>query len=153
MSQSKGQIIKFGSAITVIVFALCYLAWTGVQESKSYYMTIKELHSDPSAYTKRLRVGGNVEPGSIHQVGTTADFVLVEVDPKTSERSTLRVNYKGTEPPPDTFKDNAQALVLGEFSKDGTFHAREIQAKCASKYAAQPATAGAAPSPSGAKGN
>lgn len=63
---------------------------------------------------------------------------MVEVDPKTKERQTLRVNYTGTEPPPDTFKDNAQALVLGELGKDGVFQAKEIQAKCASKYAAAP---------------
>ena len=90
-----------------------------------------------------------VEPGSIHQIGTTADFVLVEVDPRTNERSTLRVNYRGTEPPPDTFKDNAQALVIGEFGKDGTFQAREIQAKCASKYEAKIPGQVAAPVKSG----
>jgi cytochrome c-type biogenesis protein CcmE len=46
------------------------------------------------------------------------------------------VAYKGAEPPPDTFKDNAQALVVGEYGKDGVFQANQIQAKCASKYAA-----------------
>ena len=90
-----------------------------------------------TAYTKRLRVAGNVVPGTIHQVGTNADFILVEQDPQTKQRQELRVSYKGTEPPPDTFKDNAQALVMGEFGKDQVFHAREIQAKCASKYAPQ----------------
>jgi cytochrome c-type biogenesis protein CcmE len=83
------------------------------------------------AYTKRLRVAGNVQPGSIRQAGTNADFTIVEQD------QVLRVSYKGKEPPPDTFKDNAQALVIGEYGKDGVFHAREIQAKCASKYAPQ----------------
>ena len=45
------------------------------------------------------------------------------------------------EPPPDTFKDNAQALAIGTYGRDGVFHATQIQAKCASKYApAQPKT-------------
>jgi cytochrome c-type biogenesis protein CcmE len=118
--------------IAIIVVSLAYLAYTGVQESKSYYVTIKELHSmGDGAYTKRLRVAGNVQPGSIRQAGTNADFTIVEQD------QVLRVSYKGKEPPPDTFKDNAQALVIGEYGKDGVFHAREIQAKCASKYAPQ----------------
>lgn len=139
----NSKYVRFGVAITVVVLALGYLAYTGVQEGKSYYVTIKELHSmGNDMHTKRLRVGGNVVPGSIRKVGTNADFVLVEQDPKTNDRQELRVSYKGVEPPPDTFKDNAQALVLGEFGQDGVFHAKEIQAKCASKYATQPGANG-----------
>ena len=141
MTQSQSKYAKFAAAVAVVVLALSYLAWTGVQESKSYYVTIKELHAmDASVYTKHLRVGGNVAPGTIRKIGSNADFLLVEVDPKTNERQEMRVSYKGTEPPPDTFKDDAQALVVGEFGKDGTFHAHEIQAKCASKYAPQQKT-------------
>ena len=57
------------------------------------------------------------------------DFILVEQD------LSLPVSYAGTEPPPDTFKDNSQALAEGSFGKDGVFHAKGLQAKCASKYA------------------
>lgn len=148
MASQKAKYVRFGAVISIIVLALGYLAYTGVQESKSYYVTIKELHAmGDSAYTKRLRAAGNVVPGSIRQVGTNADFLLVEEDPQTKERQTLRVSYKGTEPPPDTFKDNSQALVLGEYGRDGVFHAKEIQAKCASKYAPQQgASASNAPS-------
>ena len=136
MAAQKSKFVRFGILIFIIVASLGYLAWTGVQESKSYYVTIAELRQlGDVAYTRRLRVAGNVEPGSIRQVGTNADFVIVEQDPQTKETQTLRVSYKGTEPPPDTFKDNSQALVLGEYGKDGVFHAKEIQAKCASKYA------------------
>jgi cytochrome c-type biogenesis protein CcmE len=139
MAPQNRKFVRFGVAIAIIVVSLGYLAYTGVQESKSYYVTIKELHGlGDNAYTKRLRVGGSVQPGSIRQAGTNADFVLVEQDPRTpGEVQSLRVSYKGTEPPPDTFKDEAQALVVGEFGRDGVFHAHEIQAKCASKYAPQ----------------
>jgi cytochrome c-type biogenesis protein CcmE len=53
------------------------------------------------------------------------------------------VSYKGSEPPPDTFKDDAQALAEGTYGRDGVFHATVLQAKCASKYA--PAQPGAQP--------
>jgi cytochrome c-type biogenesis protein CcmE len=51
------------------------------------------------------------------------------------EGHTLPVVYQGTEAPPDTFKDNSQALAEGSFGRDGVFHAKKLQAKCASKYA------------------
>jgi len=123
---------RFGIAIAVIILGLGCMAYIGVQQSKSYYVQIKDFHSmGHDAYEKHLRVAGNVQPGSIHSRGTNADFVLVE------NGQLLNVSYKGAEPPPDTFKDNAQALVQGEYGKDGVFHANQIQAKCASKYKAQ----------------
>ncbi|HXY49572.1 MAG TPA: cytochrome c maturation protein CcmE [Terriglobales bacterium] len=138
MSSDTSRYLKFGGATVLILMMLGYLAYTGVQESKSYYVTIKELQDmRDGAYSKRLRVAGNVQPGSIKRNGTHVDFILVEQD------RTLPVSYAGTEPPPDTFKDNSQALAEGSFGRDGIFHAKALQAKCASKYA--PAQPGAAP--------
>ena len=132
MSSQTTKFLKFGGAMVAILLALGYLAYTGVQESKSYYVTIKELHGmGDSAYTKRLRVAGNVQPGSIRRSGMNVNFVLIE-----NEQS-LNVVYKGTEPLPDTFKDDAQALAEGSYGRDGVFSAKQIQAKCASKYAPQ----------------
>ena len=132
MSSQSGKIAKFGSALVVILLALGYLAYTGVQESKSYYVTIKELRGmGDGAYAKRLRVAGTVQPGSIKRSGTNMNFALMEND------QVLNVVYNGTEPPPDTFKDNAQALAEGHFGRDNVFYAKQIQAKCASKYAPQ----------------
>ena len=68
-------------------------------------------------------------PGSIKRQGTHLEFQLVE------EGRMIPVVYSGTEAPPDTFKDNAQALAEGKYGKDGVFRATNIQAKCASKYA------------------
>ena len=127
---SSGRYLRFGIAIAIIVAALSYLAFTGIQDSKSYYVTIKELQGmGGQAHAKRLRVAGQVVPGSIHRQGAGADFQIDEQGLK------LQVAYRGTEPPPDTFKDNAQALVEGSYGSDSVFHAQQIQAKCASKYA------------------
>src|SRR5229473_338979 len=117
MSSQTSKFLKFGSAMVVILLALAYLAYTGVQESKSYYVTIKELRGmGDGAYTKRLRVAGNVQPGSIRRSGTNVNFVLIEND------QLLNVVYSGTEAPPDTFKDDSQALADGSFGRDGVFH-------------------------------
>ena len=143
MSSETSKYLKFGGATIVILLTLGYLAYTGVQETKSYYVTIKELRTmGDSVYTKRLRVAGNVQPGSIKRVGTKVEFTLVEND------QVLPVVYSGTEAPPDTFKDNSQALADGSFGRDGVFHAKQLQAKCASKYAPQqPGTGTATPAP------
>ena len=69
------------------------------------------------------------KPGSIRRTGTHVQFVLIEQD------QLLSVDYTGTEAPPDTFKDDSQALADGSFGRDGVFHAKALQAKCASKYA------------------
>jgi cytochrome c-type biogenesis protein CcmE len=123
-------------ATLVIVATVAYLALTGVRDNKSYYVTIGELNAMGSkAYVRHLRVAGNVAPGSIHRVGTYVDFSLLEQGRK------LDVSYKGTEPPPDTFKDDAQALADGTYGHDGIFHATQLQAKCASKYAPAAPTA------------
>jgi cytochrome c-type biogenesis protein CcmE len=128
----RNRYIRFGVVIVVLLVSLGYLAWTGVNESKSYYVTIKELQTMDGRYSKRLRVAGNVVPGSIKRQGTHVEFVLKEND------LTLPVVYTGTDAPPDTFKDDSQALAEGTFGKDNIFHAKQLQAKCASKYAPAP---------------
>ena len=130
--------IKFIVATLVIVATIAYLSFTGGRDNKSYYVTIGELQGmGNKAYVRHLRVAGNVAPGSIHRMGTSATFDLLEQGRK------LSVVYQGSEPPPDTFKDDAQALAVGTYGRDGVFHATQLQAKCASKYA--PAQPGAQP--------
>lgn len=124
---------KFILASVIILLVVGWLAYTGVRENKSYYVTISELQSmGGKAYTRHLRVAGNVQPGSIQRAGTNAHFALLE------QGRVLQVTYQGSEPPPDTFKDDAQALAIGTYGRDGVFHATQLQAKCASKYAPAP---------------
>jgi cytochrome c-type biogenesis protein CcmE len=131
--------VRVGIAIAVIVGTIGWLAFSGYGSSKSYYVTIAELGGmGDKAYKANLRVEGFVKPGSIEQNGTNVSFVLNEFEshsPKAAQSRSLRVSYKGSEPPPDTFKDDAQALALGTYGRDGVFHANGLQAKCASKYA------------------
>lgn len=136
--QSNRTTLRIVIATIIILGTIGYLAFTGVEANKSYYVTIQELQGmGGRAYTRHLRVAGNVQPGSIERDGAHLQFVLVEQGRK------LNVNYAGGDPPPDTFKDNAQALAVGMYGRDGVFHATQIQAKCASKYA--PAKQGAMP--------
>jgi len=139
--------LRIGIAAAIIVGTIGWLAISGAEANKSYYVTIAELNGmGGKAYSSQLRVEGFVKPGSIVQDGPHVTFVMNEFEshsPKASTGRVLTVIYKGTEPPPDTFKDDAQALAIGTYGRDGVFHATSLQAKCASKYA--PAQPGAAP--------
>ena len=142
--QQRSQSLRIGLAVVVVLGVIAWLAISGIQSNKSYYVTISELQGmGGKAYTRHLRVAGNVAPGSIERNGTHAQFVLVELGKR------LPVQYAGVEPPPDTFKDNAQALAIGTYGRDGVFRATELQAKCASKYAPakNPGAAPATPAP------
>jgi cytochrome c-type biogenesis protein CcmE len=124
---------KFGVGVGIIVVSLSALAWMGARESKTYYHTVAELSSlDATAQRQRIRVGGDVEAGSIQHLTGRVDFVI------KAEGHSLPVSYVGHDPLPDTFKDGAQCLVEGRAMPDGRFVAEQVQAKCASKYEAAP---------------
>lgn len=124
---------KFAIGSGIILVALACLAYAGYTQSRTYYHTIAELSLlRGSALRHRMRVSGDVRPGSIVRFPGRVDFVLEE------QGNSLNVSYAGRDPLPDTFKDGAQALVEGRMMPDGRFVAEQVQAKCASKYEATP---------------
>jgi cytochrome c-type biogenesis protein CcmE len=124
---------KFAVLIVIIVGTLAWLAAGGISETKTYYKEISEISKiSGDALDSRLRVAGDVEKGSIVRNGREVRFVLYQNEHK------LNVLYDGIDPLPDTFRDGAQALAEGKLRPDGVFHAKKIQAKCASKYEAKP---------------
>ena len=124
---------KIIGGIVVILATISWLAVSGIQESKTYYVTVTELQAmGDQAYSRRHRVGGDVAVGSIQRHDERVSFTLIQ------DKKTLPVVYVGTDPLPDTFRDRAQALADGSYGRDGVFTAKKIQAKCASKYEAKP---------------
>jgi cytochrome c-type biogenesis protein CcmE len=121
--------IKFGILTTVILATLGWLAVGGISASSSYYKTVVEVQKmGDKVGDKKLRLAGDVAPGTIKRDGNRVSFSLKE------HSQTIAVVYEGIEPLPDTFRDNAQAVAEGKMAADGVFHATKIQAKCASKY-------------------
>jgi len=129
---SAGKPTKFIIGIAIVLAAIAWLAFTGFEDSKSYYRTVREVQArGVDLADQRIKVGGAVEEGSIEWDGNEMHFRLVQ-DPDV-----LPVVYRGKDPVPDTFKENGQAVVEGRILEDGTFEAVKIQAKCASKYEAK----------------
>jgi len=131
-----GKYGKFAILMGIIICSLLWLATASVSGSKTYYVTIPELFKmGNEASVKRVRVGGDVQKDSIVRGTGVVRFTLVQ------DKLTLPVVYEGRDPLPDTFKDGAQALAGGRLDSAGVFHAQEVQAKCASKYAPKPGVA------------
>jgi cytochrome c-type biogenesis protein CcmE len=127
---------KFAVLIAIIIGSLLWLAAAGIKGSQTYYKTISELRGmGHDAQTRHIRVGGDVQSHSIVRGDGVIKFNLVQ------DKEVLAVAYEGRDPLPDTFKDGAQALADGRLGTDGVFHASQIQAKCASKYAPKPGQA------------
>lgn len=148
-------LVKFAILVVTIIGTLTWLAVGGIKETGTYYKTISELSSmGDKARDQKIRIGGDVEQGSIVRSGGEVRFVLScrvvagacvlptdappSAAPAAGERLMLKVVYSGTEPLPDTFRDGAQALADGKVLADGSFQASKIQAKCASKYEGKP---------------
>ena len=129
--------MKFIIGVTLISASIVYLGVTGFQQEYSYYLFADEFvqklpEMRDSAYTENYRVAGYVKEGSIMRGNENLRFTL------EYNGSAIPVEYVGTGPVPDTFKDLSEAVVDGKYTAEGVFHADKIQAKCASKYTAEP---------------
>ncbi len=146
--------IKFIIGGVLILAAVVYLIASSTQASAEYFMTINELKAQGSNDVgKSLRVSGAVigstiqydpqtltlqfevanVPGdnaTIDAEGGLAAVLHAAVSNPNSAR--MQVVYVG--PKPDLLKDEAQAIMTGEYGADGVFHADELLLKCPTKY-------------------
>lgn len=129
----QGKRIKFGVGIGVILAVVAWLAVSGFEQNKTYYVTVNELLAGKAA-RERVRLGGVVVAGSIQRRGGQVTFRV------TQDTASVPVVYVGSDTLPDTFVGGAQAIVEGNYLANGVFQADHIQAKCASKYQAAPPT-------------
>ena len=106
---------------------------SSISETGVYYLTPTELtakmQADPGFSNAGVKVGARVVPGSIKR-DPGGKRVRVPGDRRQQDRS--RSIYRGIAP--DTFTDSVDVVVGGRMGTDGTFHATELLAKCASRY-------------------
>ncbi|MBX6340836.1 MAG: cytochrome c maturation protein CcmE [Thermomicrobiaceae bacterium] len=116
----------------VIVAAVAYLIYTATQSTAaSYFVTVGELQQQAALNDgHRVRVGGNVKPGTI-QKGGPGEPIRFEV---TDGTAVMPVSYTGDLP--DIFTDNVQVVVEGTYHANGTFEADTLLTKCPSKFEA-----------------
>src|SRR5438128_9748612 len=110
----KRKQLKFAIGSIVIILTLSYLAYSGFQETKTYYQTVPELYAmKDKAYGMKVQVSGDVVAGSKTRDGKDVIFTIGQ------EPQTLHVRYIGKEPLPDTLIDHATAMATGKLGHDG----------------------------------
>jgi cytochrome c-type biogenesis protein CcmE len=136
MSRQNRKIISGLVTLGLLVGGVAYLFASSAGEAFEYYKHVDEILAQPGQWEhKRVQMHGFVVPGSISR---KLDKEHQQVEYKfraVNCGKEMEVRYAGTVP--DTFKDRAEVVLKGTIA-DGTFQARDISAKCPSKYQARP---------------
>jgi len=119
----------------VLALAVGFLIYNSMQgTAAAYFVTVGELQAQADKVDgTRVRVGGDVVPGSI-QMGGPGEPIRFQV---TDGTHAVDVVYR--EVVPDIFSDHVQVIVEGTFHKGQEFQADTLLTKCPSRFeAAQP---------------
>jgi cytochrome c-type biogenesis protein CcmE len=120
---------RFLIGALVIVGALSYIMYGGMQEAMVYFKMPSELKADESiSRDKFLRMGGMVVKGSLQADVKNLTYKFDLSDGTAS----IPVLFKGI--PPDLFTEGKGAVVEGRIGSDGVFQATTIMAKHAEEY-------------------
>lgn len=148
------KINKFVIGGLLILGAVVFLIWNATTNASQFFMTVDELQAKgPEIVDKNLRVSGAVIGDTIQYDPQTltltfevahvpADAPEIETEGGLAEalhqavmdpsRARMTVVYVGVKP--DLLRHEAQAIVTGQLSADGVFHADELLLKCPTRY-------------------
>jgi len=113
----------------IILAALAYIIYGGMQQAIVYFVTASELKAkEPNSTNKFLRMGGMVVTGSLQK---DLKNLIYRFD-LTDGSASFPVFFRGV--PPDLFTEGKGAVVEGSIGPDGVFQATTIMAKHAEEY-------------------
>ena len=139
MSRQKRKIVSGLLTLGLLIGGVAYLFASSAGEAFEYYKHVDEIMAKPADWEhKHVQMHGFVVPGSIRK---RMDKEHQQIEYKfmaVNCGKEIEVRYAGTVP--DTFKDRAEVVLKGKLDNDKgyRFDAREISAKCPSKYSARP---------------
>jgi len=113
----------------IILAALSYIIYGGMQQAMVYFVTPSELKAkENTSNDKFLRMGGMVVKGSLQKDFKNLTYRFDLTDGSVS----FPVFFRGV--PPDLFTEGKGAVVEGRIGRDGVFQATTIMAKHAEEY-------------------
>jgi cytochrome c-type biogenesis protein CcmE len=113
----------------IILAALSYIIYGGMQQAMVYFVTPSELKAkENTSNDKFLRMGGMVVKGSLQKDLKNLTYRFDLTDGSVS----FPVFFRGV--PPDLFTEGKGAVVEGRIGRDGVFQATTIMAKHAEEY-------------------
>jgi cytochrome c-type biogenesis protein CcmE len=102
--RKKRGAILLSAAVVVAGFLL----WKGLTNATVYFKTVPEAVAQRASLgTRRFRIEGIVEPGTVHSTNTGVDFVI-EQDSKS-----VQVHHVGD--PPELFQPDIPVVLEGHF--------------------------------------
>lgn len=129
---------KFGVGALLLVGAIGYLVYAGVQQGSVYYFTVDEFLAKKDAMADQgIRVAGRVAQGSVRKEPTNkgvelqftiGDFVA---NGGAEPAELLPVHFSGVLP--DMFGEGRDVIVEGKYL-DGVLEAQTVMTSCPSKY-------------------
>ncbi|SCL27220.1 cytochrome c-type biogenesis protein CcmE [Micromonospora pallida] len=123
-------------ALVAVLLATGGLLVAGaLRDTLTYYRTPGEVLADPDAARQRVRLGGEVVPGSIRRDG---DLVVFRLADRGDE---VTVRQRGV--PPETFRESEDAVVEGRLGADGVFDADHVVVRHGNEYGPAPEPADA----------
>lgn len=117
--------LKWSVLAGVVAACVGYLVYSAAGTTSEYYLTVAELRTHAPAGD--VRVAGVVQDDVVRSNGGL-HVTFTEKDGTAS----LPVDYNGTLP--DIFKPGITVVAEGTLGSDGVFHARQVLAKCPSKF-------------------
>ena len=136
MKQRRSGRASMRVVVGILVLVALFLGLVAVayRGSGALYVDVSELLRDKQAITgQRVRVRGLAQ--AIQWKSKPMLFRLEWAG------ASVVVRYVGSQALPDTFEDGVEAVAEGFLEKDGILAADRIQAKCGSKYEADPSRA------------
>ena len=118
-------------AAVVILGTFAYLVYGGLGENLVYFLTPQELAArGERAYDVPLRLGGQVEPGSVVWNAQAVDLKFRISDGVHS----VPVHSSGA--PPQMFRDGIGVVVEGRYHRPGVFESTSVMVKHSNEYRA-----------------
>jgi cytochrome c-type biogenesis protein CcmE len=116
-------------AVVVVVGAVGYLLYQGLDNATMYFRTADQAVADKGALgTRRFRIEGTVDPG-LHNEGTSVDFEI------TANGVTVDVVHTGAQP--QLFKSGVPVVLYGHWAPSGAYFASDtIEVKHDESYKA-----------------
>ena len=115
--------------VAVVLVVVGYLAFSSIGSALVYYLTPSELAArGDAAVGETIRLGGQVQPGSISGPATDLTFVLTDGDAEITVHSTVA--------PTRSFREGSGAVVEGALGADGVFEATQVIVKHDENYEA-----------------
>jgi cytochrome c-type biogenesis protein CcmE len=123
--------LKWAALGVVVAACVAYLVYSASGGSSEYYLTVSELRSHTGGGD--VRVAGVVQ----NDIQRSQGGLQVRFTEKDGTAS-MPVEYHGTLP--DIFQPGITVVAEGKLGADGVFHARNVLAKCPSRFSTTPYT-------------